>query len=317
MRLRRILALAALFSTLLLACGALVTGILSRSAEADFPARGSFVHASPSRLHYLDAGKGRPLVLLHGAFGSSQDFSAALFPALGRTHRVLAFDRPGHGWSDRIPGVVNTPRVQAEALRSALHELGIERPVLFGFSYGGAVALAWAVAYPDDPAALVLVNPASHPWPGGPSRAYSLPALPVLGPLFTHTLATPIARMLSRSSTENAFAPLPLAADFDARSPVRLELTPARFQANCEDLRVLADCLAEEAPGYPRIRVPTLILSSREDHVASFAIHSESLTREIPGARLVVFSPAGHQLPYTHSDELVAETRRFLAEHGL
>lgn len=317
MRPRRLYLVLVLLAAVLFVAGCLITRLDTRAAEQRFPPRGSFVHASPARLHYLEAGSGPTIVLLHGAFGTSEDFAHTLLQPLARTHRVLAFDRPGHGWSDRIEGRVNTPRVQAAAVRSAVHELGIEHPILLGFSYGGAVALAWALEFPGDPAALVLVNPASHPWPGGPSRAYSLPAIPLLGPIFTHSIATPFARILADSSSKNAFAPLPLSAEFSDHSPVSLELTPARFRANCEDLRVLADCLAADASSYPGIRVPTLILSSREDQVASFAIHSESLAHEIPGARLVPFSPAGHQLPYTHTDEVVSETRRFLDEHGL
>ncbi len=317
MRFRRTLTLAALLLTLVLALGACLTFLATRSAENEFPARGAFVHASPTELHYLDAGQGRPIVLLHGAFGAAQDFAATLQPALALTHRVLAFDRPGHGWSERVAGVVNTPRVQAATLHSALHALGIERPVVLGFSYGGSVALAWAVEFPDDLAALVLINPASHPWPGGPSASYSIASIPALGPLFTYTLANPIGRLLAPASSLNAFTPLPVADGFDVRSPVRLELTPARFRANCEDLRVLADCLGEQAPHYAQIRVPTLILASVEDHVASHAIHARALEREIPGAKLIPFSPAGHQLPYTHTAEVARDVLEFLAARQL
>lgn len=302
---------------LLLALAGVVTYFETRNAEAEFPARGRFVRAGTANFHYLEAGSGKPLVLLHGAYGGSQDYAATLFPLLAPTHRLVALDRPGHGWSERVGSEVATPAVQAQALHAAVVALGIERPVLVGFSYGGAVALAYALAFPKELGGLVLVNPVSHTWPGGPDAYTQLPRLPLLGPLFTHTLATPIATLLAPSNCEHAFEPVEVAPGFQVLSPVRLELAPARFAANCEELRVLAACMAEQSPRYPEIAVPTLLLASVEDQVASCAIHSESLAREIPGARLVRFSPAGHQLLYSRPEEVARGMLAFLGEHGL
>lgn len=317
MRPRRLLLRGLLPAALLLLLGAGYTALAARRAEREYPPLGKYVQASPTRLHYIEAGTGKPIVLLHGAFGASQDYAATLFPGLAPTHHLVAFDRPGHGWSESVAGMVNTPAVQAQAIHSALHALGIERPVLLGFSYGGSVALSYALQFPADCAGLVLINPAAYPWPGGADLYYSVPRIPLLGPLLSFTLATPIAHLLAPSSCVHAFAPVLVAAIFEARSPVRLELTPARFRANCEDMRVLADCLAEQSVHYPEIRAPTLLLGSEEDEVVSLPVHSRTLERMIRGAKLLTFSPAGHQLPYSHADEIARDVLAFLAENGL
>jgi len=130
-------------------------------------------------------------------------------------------------------------------------------------------------------------------------------------------LATPIALFQTPSSCAHSFAPVAVAPGFEDTSPIRLELTPARFAANCEDLHDLVGFLAEQSPRYVEIQTPTLLLASVEDEVTSFAIHSQALAREIPGAKLITFSPAGHQVLYSRSGEVARDVLDFLAEHGL
>ncbi|HEY1506311.1 MAG TPA: alpha/beta fold hydrolase [Stellaceae bacterium] len=72
----------------------------AQRAERRYPARGRFVEVSGIRLHYLERGEGAPVVLLHGNGATAEDFEAAgLLDRLGVNHRVLAFDRPGFGYS--------------------------------------------------------------------------------------------------------------------------------------------------------------------------------------------------------------------------
>src|ERR687895_1839922 len=96
------------------------TALDVRRAESAFPPSGQFTHVEGVRLHYLAAGAGRPVVLLHGNPGFVQDFAldtAALLSLLAREHRVIAFDRPGHGYSDRPSAAGTTPQEQARLLR--------------------------------------------------------------------------------------------------------------------------------------------------------------------------------------------------------
>src|SRR5690349_19674755 len=114
-------------------------------------------------LNYVSAGSGRPVVLIHGNPGSYEDFTLAVVERLSRSYYVIAFDRPGHGYSERHDSVQTTVEVQARIILEALQKLAVEKPVLVGHSWGGSLVLAAAVAYEDDLAGIVLLAPAAYP----------------------------------------------------------------------------------------------------------------------------------------------------------
>src|SRR5215207_2488753 len=114
-------AVAAVATAGALATLALVNRRLARNAENDNPPAGQFLETGGVRLHYVERGSGAPLVLLHGNGSMIQDFeSSGLIDLAARNYRVIVFDRPGFGHSDRPRNVVWTPAAQAELINSAL-----------------------------------------------------------------------------------------------------------------------------------------------------------------------------------------------------
>ena len=117
-------------------------------AEQDFPPTGEFVTTSVGRVHYVQQGSGPHIVLLHGAGGNLREFTFDLMGRLTDRYTVTAFDRPGLGYTDRLPGIdpgafsttAEGPREQAQMLREAANMLGIADPVVIGHSFGGIVA---------------------------------------------------------------------------------------------------------------------------------------------------------------------------------
>jgi len=111
------------------------------------PPSGQFITVSGKRLHYTMAGEGPPVILLHGASGNFLDWTFGRFDELAKTHKVLAFDRPGLGFSDAAddPSLSSQVALMVEAAR----QLGMERATVVGHSFGGAVALAWALDAPE------------------------------------------------------------------------------------------------------------------------------------------------------------------------
>src|SRR5262249_42437443 len=131
-------------------------------------------------LNYVSAGSGRPVVLIHGNPGSHHDFTLSVFEKLSQSYHVIAFDRPGHGFSERHDSVKTTVEVQAEIICAALQKLSIDKPVLVGHSWGGALVLAAAIACGDDLSGIVLLAPAAYPTVN--IEWWSLlPHVPVLG----------------------------------------------------------------------------------------------------------------------------------------
>src|ERR1700719_1284227 len=99
----------------------------ARKAEREHPPRGRFVTVDGVRLHYLERGGGRPVVFLHGNVVTAEDcdLSGVLDLASARECHVVAFDRPGYGYSDRPRGAMWTPGRQAGLFPQAFARLGL------------------------------------------------------------------------------------------------------------------------------------------------------------------------------------------------
>ena len=160
---------------LLAACGWAYTwwqtGVIARR----FPPRGAFVAiASGARLHYTErnpaAAPRGTVVLLHGASGNQADLMVPLGDRLAAAgFRVLAFDRPGHGWSDRPDGEEGdaSPARQAALIGDGLRRLGVRDAVVVGHSWSGSLAAVVALDHRDETGGIVLLSPGVYPWPTG------------------------------------------------------------------------------------------------------------------------------------------------------
>jgi pimeloyl-ACP methyl ester carboxylesterase len=78
------------------------------------------------------------------------DVALSIFGPLAKAHRVIAFDRPGFGYSERPRDRVWTPEEQAALVRAALRALDVDRPVLYGHSFGAPVVVTFALMYPEE-----------------------------------------------------------------------------------------------------------------------------------------------------------------------
>src|SRR5215204_2231209 len=151
----KLLAVALAGTVLLLLCGAVATLVIARVIETRYPPAGRLIEVAGGRLHVVEmAPQGREpeatVLLLHGASGSSGDPMMALGERLAQRFRVVAVDRPGSGWSDRIGGAgAASPATQARIIRAALREIGIERAIVVGHSWAGALALNLALDHAD------------------------------------------------------------------------------------------------------------------------------------------------------------------------
>src|ERR671913_333297 len=181
---------------LVLIAGAVATFFIARSIEARYPPHGRFAEVAGGRLHYVELGPGRAaqgtILLLHGASGSSGDTIAALGEPLSKRFRVIALDRPGSGWSDRIGADASSPAVQGRIIREFLDGIGVKRAIVVGHSWAGALATNLALDHADLVSGLVLLAPATHPWPGGDISWYYTPMTwPIVGRLLPWTVTTP------------------------------------------------------------------------------------------------------------------------------
>ncbi len=297
----------------------------SRLIERRHPPGGRFVEVTGGRLHVVELGPaaadGPPVVLLHGASGSLTDMRIALGDRLARRHRVILIDRPGHGWSDRGGGAGAEPARQAALVVEALDRLGVDRAIFVGHSWAGALVAALALARPDRVAGLVLLAPVTHPWPGGISWYTTAAATPIAGEFLARTLVVPVGALLLEAGVRRVFAPQPPPEDYAARAAIALHLRPAEFIANAQDVAGLKAAVAEQAPRYGEIIAPVTIITGDRDATVSPSIHSRTLARALPQAKLIVLAGIGHMPHHAAPDLVVAEIERLadaaLAQHAI
>lgn len=271
---------------------------------------GAFRSVDGVPIHFEGQGSGRPVVLIHGASGNLNDMTFRLAPLLAERYEVIAFDRPGHGLSGLPPGGGVSIRAQAALLRGVVEGLGITRPIVVGHSYGGSVALAWAVDAPETVGGLVLLAAPSQVWEGGLGVTNDLLASPLTGP----TLAWAAPHLVTRS-----FAERTVAGVFEPQTPpegyldhldLALVLQPQSLRENARELVALKEELRPMIPAYSDLDMPVEIVHGEADRTVGLHIHSIPLARQVPYARLTRLPSIGHMLHQVAAHEAAAAVQR-------
>ena len=301
-RLRGPLAIATSIVGLLLGAAAL-TRVLVRRAERRYPRPAGSVLVDGVRLRYTRKGVGRPVVLIHGLLGSTYDFATLTALLAPRCH-VVAFDRPGNGYSGAPPTEGHTPIGQAHLLHEAVTRLGLVRPVLVGYSLGAAVAVAYAQLFPDDVASVVTIGGHIMPYRLPAARLVRVLRLPVLGRLAGATVLVPAAYPAGYELLRRACSPQRLPASY-AGAALAVALRPAPFLHAVEDLERVSADLRLMAGAYGKLEVPVAVLVGAHDRIAPTA-ESQTFHRRLRASRLIVVGDGGHALHVTHPATVVA-----------
>jgi len=278
-----------------------------RAARRAYPPEGSFVEAAGVRLHYVERGSGPAVVLLHGNPGSHHHFLAVI-DALAATHRAIAFDRPGHGWSDPAPHDGGSPLVQEGVITAALRALGVERAILVAESWSASLALEAALDFPEQTTAVVSAQGTFYEEPTLVAPIYPLLVSPILGPVLRWTVAPFLARRQVRRQLERSFAPLPVPAGVTRRSEL-LWSRPSALHAVAGDALRRAEVVPELAPRYPEITVPVVLLVGTEDEHVPQEAQAYRLKRELPAATLIELPGVGHLIAESRPQAIVDAVR--------
>ncbi len=311
-------AVAFLLALVLVLAGA--TRIGSWLIERRSPPVGSFIDIDGARLHYVHVPPPEnpelpPIVFIHGASANLNDQMTPLRPLLEGRAELLFLDRPGHGWSGRGPGNNETQAGQAATIAALMSRLGIDRAIIVGHSFGGSVTAAFALEHPKKTGALVFLSAATHPWPGGAtSWYYRLTGIPVIGWLFSETIANPAGSNRMAAAALCVFAPNPVPDGYFASASIPLVLRPTAFRSNAIDVEGLYRFATANAARYKDIEAPTVVISGDADTVVYEEIHSLGLARDIPGAELVWVKNLGHKPDWIAPDLVVAAIEKLAGQ---
>ncbi len=299
-------------------------------AEETYPPVGQFVTVSGGQVHYVQEGQGPHVVLLHGAGGNLRDFTLDLMGRLTDSYTVTAFDRPGLGYTDEVPGLDTGPLAtegsgpieQATMLREASEKLGISNPIVVGHSFGGIVAYGWAVAgldvdSPANASAIVSLAGVTMPWPGDLGAYYT-----INGSAFGGLVAVPLISAIAtdgqiEASIEGTFAPQPAPEGYAEHIGARLSLRPENFRANVRQVNTLRPKVVAMSERYPELTLPIEIVHGTADTTVPIHVHAEEVIKVAPTARLDRRDGIGHMPHHAEPEVTVAAIDRAARRAGL
>ncbi|PVA11640.1 alpha/beta hydrolase [Pelagivirga sediminicola] len=284
----------AFFLAILVAVVQISASMRETQATRDFPPEGRLLDVGGRQVHAVVMGTGPDLVLIHGASGNTRDMTFSLAPRLAERYRVIVIDRPGLGYTDRLNATGATLTQQAALLRDTARQLGAERPIVMGQSYGGAVALAWAAHYPEDLAALVLASAPSNTWDTGLGTFYDVTSSRWGQALIVPLITAFVPKSVVENAVEAVFAPQKAPKGYAEYLGAPLTLRRVSLRANADQRANLLSEIKDLIPLYGDITVPTEIVHGIADTTVGLQIHSEKLVHQIEGAVLTRLPGIGH-----------------------
>ncbi len=286
-------------------------------ANAAYPPRGQLLEIDGVQVHAVVMGEGPDVVLIHGSSGNARDMTFDLAPRLAETYRVIAFDRPGLGFTDRLHEAGATISEQATLLSRAAADLGAKRPIVVGHSYGGSVALAWAVNHPDRISGLVPLAAASNPWNTPLDILYRVTSNPVGSTILVPMLTAFVPDGYVETAVGRAFWPQAVPEGYADHFGPALTLRRKSLRANAKQRANLLEEIEALHTRYDAISVPTEILHGDADDTVALVLHSANLANQVPGANLTVLPGVGHMLHHAEPGEVVAAIDRAATRAGL
>ena len=266
------------------------------------PVTDHFMTVDGLRVHYIETGSGPTVVMIHGNAGSVEDFEFGATALLASDYRVVAIDRPGHGGSDRPAGKV-TVETQAKLLHRTLSQLGIHEPMLVGHSWGASLALAYAVQYPGEVSAIVLLAPAAYPDAGGNRLLGATSKIPLIGDLSFVVGGWTIGHHMLRAGLARAFYPQS-PSDRYVKLADSLWLRRKQMKAYVEDETSLNDSLRKMCKRYQEIKIPVVIVTGDKDQIVSPYQNARPLHAAIPNSQLIELKDTGHEIPQTNPESI-------------
>ncbi len=261
-------------------------------------------------------GQGPDLILLHGASGNLREFDE-LSARLASRFRVIALDRPGLGHSEGLDLADVGLSAQARHLARAAELLGAFRPLILGHSYGGAVALTWAIEGLLSPAGLALVSAPTQPWPGRLDLWYRLPQTRLGQTWAIPAVAALLPEFWIRRMARGVFAPERAPSGYFTDKGIRLAIRRRTLLHNTAQVNRLLSDIRAQTGRYPTLTLPVELLHGSDDPIVPLKIHSAPLARQLPDARLTVLHGAGHMPHLTRPDQIETALDRLLHRAAL
>jgi pimeloyl-ACP methyl ester carboxylesterase len=248
----------------------------------------------------------------------ADDFEiSGVFDLVAEKHRVIAFDRPGFGHSERPRETVWTPSAQADLIHKALVKLDVRTPVMVGHSWGTLVALAYAVEHPADIGALLLLSGYYFPKKRLDVIIGSLPAIPILGDLLRYTIWPVLGWLTGPLLLKIVFAPSKVTERFQREFPFSMALRPSQIRATAGDSTLMVSGAASLKEHYGELAMPVAIMAGRGDKIVEIEPHPMRLHGLVRQSTLEVIDGTGHMIHHASPDKVAAAVEALCANPAL
>ena len=259
-------------------------------------------------VHFVEAGKGPPLLLLHGVGGSWSDWSANL-PALAADYRVMAMDFPGFGESDKPEGRYSIEWL-TDVVEKFLQEQDIDQVNLVGHSMGGVVALNVA-SQPKSRVKKLVVADAVGIGDKAEFLAYTM-SKKIMGPETAWEFLENFLKNQFRAMADDLIEKQKPQTARDLFESLRIPITGQPLLPMTPEVQMTASVFDFDIrPKLDAILQPTLILWGAKDPVASIQ-EASFLQTKIPSSILILFPDSGHSPMMENPSRFNEEIRKFL-----
>jgi pimeloyl-ACP methyl ester carboxylesterase len=250
-----------------------------------------------------------------------QDFcSSGLVDLAARNYRVIVFDRPGFGHSDRPNNMFWTPTAQGELISKALDRLDISNALVLGHSWGASVAVALALRHPSRGRGLVLASGYYYPTVRADVPVLSTPALPLVGDVICHTVSPIAARLVWPLLMRKVFGPAAVPSKFDG-FPKEMAVRPSQLKSSAAESALMIPNALQFEDRYSELQMPVSIVAGENDRVIDFYEQSRRLHKDVPRSKFHPIPGNGHMVHQTAArsvmsaiDEVSDAARRAAAE---
>ncbi len=266
------------------------------------------------RLHYLTAGNGLPVLLLHGFAGSAEEWRPTLAALAEQGYRAIAVDALGFGRSDKPGNAPYSLSLYADLYAGLLDTLDLRSAAFIAHSMGGKFALATTILHPTRLTRLVLVDTDGFAPPSPLTKAGDWP---ILGPALLWVSAqTVVVRALLQASfahPETFVTPEVIERNRNALSGPD---NRRALQALCRHYDAIDLQRSGLRARLSEIRCPTLIVWGTQDRVFA-PDYSAVVQQEIAGSHLVLLPDCGHFPHIEAADDFQKIVTAFLADRTL
>jgi non-heme chloroperoxidase len=289
------------------------TGLAAQQATGErFSALLKNVRVNGVELHYLESGRGVPVVLIHGGLGDYREWNSQI-GRLGSRYRVIAYSRR-YNYPNRNVEILpdHSAIVEARDLAALLDALKLERVHIVGYSYGALTALFFATEHPERVETLTLAEPPILAWlpqiPGGQAELDK----------FMEAMWRPAGQAFRRDDPETA---LRITCDYFSGKG-SYDQVPAEFRQSLTDNIREWKALTTSRDAFPplsrelvrSLKLPILLLTG-EKTLAPLRMINDALNHLLPNAGQVTIPGATHDIWIEDPERCGQATANFLAKH--